>query len=104
VKKCKPSDCKGCVHFINIRTHPLFADFMIQDQSGKPIQFEGCAFHLELLFLRQIWISLGGVQSAMEGTRNATTKNFEALRRLAEPMQLLRLVRRSPDELQNSST
>jgi len=70
--KCKQKDCKDCVHFINIRTHPLFHDFVIKGEDGKMVEFEGCMFHLQTLFLRQIWVRLIGNESAIESHRNVT--------------------------------
>lgn len=77
--KCKLKDCKDCAHFINIRTHPLFADFIIKDNSGKVVQFEGCVFHFQTMLLRQIWVNLGGVQAAVESGRNETLKGLGAI-------------------------
>ena len=68
--KCKTKDCKDCVHFINIRTHPLWADFVIKDESGKSLVFEGCVFHLQTMFLRQLWVRTIGVEAAIESSRD----------------------------------
>jgi hypothetical protein len=73
--KCRPKDCKDCVHFVNIRTHPLWRDFVIKDESGKNLVFEGCIEHLKALFLRQQWVGLVGLQSAVESNRNAVTES-----------------------------
>ena len=77
--KCREKDCKDCVHFINIRTHPLWSDFVIKDESGKTLQFEGCNFHLQTMFLRQLWVRAMGVQEAVELNRNETMKSIAIL-------------------------
>jgi len=74
--KCKPKDCADCVHFINIRTHPLWSDFVIKDSSGKVLQFEGCVFHFQALLLRQIWVAQIGTQSSVESSRNENLKGL----------------------------
>ena len=68
--KCRQKDCKDCVHNINIRTHPLFKDFIMKSEDGKIIEFEGCIFHLSILFQRQAWVRSIGIQSAIESHRN----------------------------------
>ena len=65
--KCKPKDCPGCVHFINLKTHPLFKEFVIKSEDGKIIDFEGCIFHLSVMFQRQSWVRQIGIQVAVEG-------------------------------------
>lgn len=68
--KCKPKDCKDCVHNIDIRTHPLFRDFVIQSEDGKILDFQGCIFHFQTMLLRQIWVRTIGTQAAVESHRN----------------------------------
>jgi len=77
--KCKAKDCKDCKHFINIKTHPLFKDFLIKDESGKILDFEGCIFHLGVLFLRQIWVRNIGIQSSLESGRNENLKGLGSI-------------------------
>ena len=77
--KCKIKDCKDCVHFINIRTHSLFKDFVIKSEDGKIVDFEGCIFHLQTIFLRQLWVRSIGNQSAIESFRNNLTKGVQDL-------------------------
>lgn len=76
--KCKEKECKGCMHFINIRTHPLFKELIIKSEDGKVIDFEGCVFHLQALFLRQIWIRTWGNQAAIEKRGDHIAKAFNA--------------------------
>ena len=91
--KCKPKDCDGCVHHVNIRTHPLFKDFAIKDESGKLVDFEGCIFHLAIMFLRQLWVREIGIQSAIESRGDATKGAVEALMQLAMSSMEQRLLR-----------
>lgn len=77
--KCKAKDCKDCVHFANIQTHPLFADMQIQTEDGKPIRFEGCIFHLQTMFTMQLWKRQIGVQAAIESSRNDNQKHMRLL-------------------------
>lgn len=72
--KCKSKDCNGCVHFVDIQKHPLFAGFQIQSGDNKPFIFEGCIFHLLTFFQFQAWMRLEGTQSAIESGRNETVK------------------------------
>jgi len=81
--KCKFKDCVGCVHNINIRTHPLFKDFVIKGEDGRTIDFEGCIFHLQTLFLRQSWVRQIGIQAAVESRGDATKHAVRQLCQLA---------------------
>jgi hypothetical protein len=73
----------GCVHNINIRTHPLFRDFIIKGEDGKILDFEGCIFHLQTLFLRQSWVRQIGIQAAVESRGDATKYAVHKLVQLA---------------------
>jgi hypothetical protein len=64
--KCKAKDCKECVHFLNIATHPLFKEFQfVRESDGKPLDFEGCVFHLQAMVQLQMWRRMIGVQAAV---------------------------------------
>ena len=91
--KCKPKDCDGCMHHINLRTHPLFKEFAIKDESGKMVEFDGCIFHVAVLFLRQQWVRQIGIQAAVESRGDATMGAVDALRRLAVSSMEHRMIR-----------
>jgi len=76
---CQAKKCPSCAHWMNLRTHPLFEDFELQDRSGKTVKFEGCVFHFQTLLMRQIWVSLGGVQAAVESGRNELSRGLGQL-------------------------
>ena len=77
--KCRKKDCDGCAHFVNLQTHPLFRDMQIQDEAGKPVQYEGCIFHVQTMFMMQLWKRQIGVQAAIESRGNETVKTLRTM-------------------------
>jgi len=82
---CDGKKCNKCAHYINIRTHPLFKDFVIKEENGKPIDFEGCIHHLNTMFLRQIWVRAISLENVTEQNRNMTKTNWNRFLELARP-------------------
>ena len=76
--KCKAKDCTGCQHYVNMATHPMFKEFVfVRESDGRPMEFEGCIFHLLVLVELQSWRRMIGVQAATEDNRNYTHAGWQ---------------------------